>query len=40
MFGYPPKDETRRALLVRLSRFALLLVFWGFVLQLASAGLR
>jgi hypothetical protein len=40
MFSYPPKDEARQALLIRLSRFALLLVFCGFVLQLVSAILR
>jgi len=40
MFGYPPKDEARQALLIRFSRFALLLVFCGFVLQLVSAILR
>jgi hypothetical protein len=36
LFGYPPKDERRQALFVRLSRLALLLVFCGFVLQLAA----
>ena len=37
LFGYPPKDEGRQALFVRLSRLALLLVFCGFLLQLAAA---
>lgn len=37
LFGYPPKDEARQALFVRLSRLALLLVFCGFLLQLVAA---
>jgi hypothetical protein len=37
LFGYPPKDEDRQAVFVRLSRMALLLVFCGFLLQLAAA---
>jgi uncharacterized protein YpmS len=37
LFGYPPKEEERQALFTRLSRLALLLVFCGFLLQLAAA---
>jgi len=37
LFGYPPKDEARHAMFIRLSRLALLLVFCGFLLQLAAA---
>ena len=37
LFGYPPKDEDRQAVFVRLSRMALLLVFCGFLLQLVAA---
>ena len=37
LFGYPPKDEARQAMFIRLSRLALLLVFCGFLLQLAAA---
>jgi hypothetical protein len=37
MFGYPPEDAWRRLLYVRLSRFAVLLVFCGFLLQLIAA---
>jgi hypothetical protein len=37
LFGYPPKEEERRALFTRFSRLALLLVFCGFLLQLAAA---
>ena len=33
MFAYPPHDERRQVLFVRLSRFAVLLVFCGFLLQ-------
>jgi hypothetical protein len=37
LFGYPPKEEERQALFTRLSRLALLLVFYGFLLQFAAA---
>jgi hypothetical protein len=37
LFGYPPKEEERQALFIRLSRLALLLVFCGFLLQFAAA---
>jgi hypothetical protein len=37
LFGYPPKEEERQVLFTRLSRLALLVVFWGFLLQLAAA---
>jgi hypothetical protein len=37
LFGYPPKEEERQALFTHLSRLALLLVFCGFLLQLAAA---
>ena len=37
MFAYPPQDERRQALFIRLSRFAGLLVFCGFLLQLVAA---
>jgi hypothetical protein len=37
LFAYPPADEARRALYVRLSRLAVLLVFCGFFLQLIWA---
>ena len=37
MFAYPSQDEQRRALFIRLSRFAVLLVFCGFLLQLVAA---
>ena len=37
MFAYPPQDARRQALFVRLSRFAVLLVFCGFLLQLVAA---
>jgi len=40
LFGYPPKDELRQALFIRLSRLALLLVFCGFLLQLTAAVAR
>jgi hypothetical protein len=36
VFGYPPKDETRQDIFVQYSRLALLLVFGGFLLQLAA----
>jgi hypothetical protein len=36
MWAYPPDDEGRRRRYVRLSRFALLLVFCGFLLQLIT----
>ena len=36
MFAYPP-DGRRQVLFIRLSRFAVLLVFCGFVLQLVAA---
>jgi hypothetical protein len=33
MFAYPPQDGRREAIYIRLSRFAVLLVFCGFLLQ-------
>jgi hypothetical protein len=36
MFAYPADDEGRRTRYVRLSRFAILLVFCGFFLQLIA----
>jgi hypothetical protein len=37
LFAYPGSDERRGAMFVRLTRMALLLMFCGFVLQLAAA---
>ena len=37
MFAYPPQDGRRQLLFIRLSRFAVLLVFCGFLLQFAAA---
>ena len=37
MWAYPPEDDRRRRRYVSLSRFALLLVFCGFLLQLITA---
>jgi hypothetical protein len=37
MFAYPPQDERRQLLYVRLSRLAVLPVFCGFSLQFAAA---
>ena len=37
MFAYPPQDERRRLFYVRLSRFAVLLIFCGFLLQFVGA---
>jgi hypothetical protein len=37
MFAYPPQDARRQALFIRLSRFAVLLVFCGFLLQFVAA---
>jgi hypothetical protein len=36
MFAYPPQDGRRQAIFVRLSRFAVLLVFCGFLLQFVA----
>jgi hypothetical protein len=36
LFAYPPQDE-RKVLFIRLSRFAVLLVFCGFLLQFVRA---
>ena len=36
MFGYPPQDGRRQAFFIRLSRFAVLLVFCGFLLQFVT----
>jgi hypothetical protein len=36
MFAYPPQDGRRQAMFIRLSRFAVLLVFCGFVLQFVA----
>ena len=36
MFAYPPQDR-RQLLYIRLSRFAVLLVFSGFLLQFVAA---
>ena len=40
MFAYPPQDERRQGLFIRLTRVALLLVFCGFLLQLLAASYR
>ena len=37
MFAYPPPDGRRQLLFIRLSRFAVLLVFCGFLPQFAAA---
>jgi hypothetical protein len=37
LFAYPPQDERRNLLFIRLSRFAVLLVFCGFLLQFVGA---
>ena len=37
LFAYPPQDERRKVFFIRLSRFALLLVFCGFLLQFVGA---
>jgi hypothetical protein len=37
LFGYPPKEEESQVLFTRLSSLALLVVFWGFLLQFAAA---
>jgi hypothetical protein len=37
MFAYPPHDERRQGIYVRLSRFAVLLIFCGFLLQFVGA---
>ena len=37
LFAYPPEDERRKLLFIRLSRFAVLLVFCGFLLQFVGA---
>ena len=36
MFAYPPQDGRRQAIFIRLSRFAILLVFCGFLLQFVA----
>ena len=37
MFAYPPQDLRRQTLFIRLSRFGVLLVFCGFLLQFVAA---
>lgn len=37
VFAYPPREEERQNFYVGLARLALLLVFFGFLLQLAAA---
>lgn len=36
-FAYPPKDESRQSLSLDLTRAALALVFFGFLMQLLAA---
>jgi hypothetical protein len=37
VFAYPPREEGRAKLFVALARVAVLLMFFGFLLQLAAA---
>jgi hypothetical protein len=37
VFAYPPREESRARLFVALSRLAVLLIFFGFLLQLAAS---
>jgi hypothetical protein len=37
IFAYPPQDDRRQLLYIRLSRLAVLLVFSGFLLQFVAA---
>lgn len=37
VFAYPPKEESRRDLFLSVTRIALVLVFFGFLLQLLAA---
>ena len=37
VFAYPPREERRAAFFVALSRLAILLIFFGFLLQLVAA---
>ena len=37
VFAYPPKDDERQTAHVALTRVAVLLVFFGFLLQFAAA---
>jgi hypothetical protein len=39
VFAYPPREEGRAKLFVALSRLAVLLIFFGFLLQLAAAAI-
>ena len=36
MFAYPPQDGRRQGVFIRLSRYAVLLVFCGFLLQFVA----
>jgi hypothetical protein len=36
VFAYPPKDEARQAVYLGVARVALVLVFFGFLLQLLA----